>query len=136
MVLCHYWSPTSIRGWVTSFAKDTARTNVRESPVLWRRQRRGVHTREKKRCEEKGENANIKIRATKSRAPKLAVQLCLDLMVVNKARQEERRKNKRYMCFMEIVQALVTTETSHVHNTILWLCGLVQHTWSVEELRR
>jgi len=57
-------------------------------------------------------------------------------MVVNKARQEERRKNKRYMCFMEIVQALVTTETSHVHNMILWLCGLVQHTWSVEELRR
>ena len=90
--------------------------------------RRGVRRRR--------ENANIKIRATKSRAPKLAVQLCLDLMVVNKARQEERRKNKRYMCFMEIVQALVTTETSHVHNMILWLCGLVQHTWSVEELRR
>ena len=67
MVLCHYWSPTSIRGWVTSFAKDTARTNVRESPVLWRRQRRGVHTREKKRCEEKGENANMRRRGVRRR---------------------------------------------------------------------
>lgn len=49
---------------------------------------------------------------------------------------KETKGNKSYMRFMEIVRALVTTETSCVHNSILWLCGLVQRTWSVEELRR